>query len=75
MAFDIPGDLVQLRRDFVAADTAWSEAGRTGNVDAGHRAYRVAQRLAEAIQDHPWWAECGGNRFDARMALLQAAKR
>lgn len=74
MAFDIPDDLVQLRRDFVAAETAWGEAGRSGDREAAQEAYRETQRLAEAIQDHPWWGDCGGNRFEARMALLAAAK-
>lgn len=72
--FDIPADLVQLRRDFVTTDAAWSDAGKTGDMDAGRRAYLEAQRLAEQILDHPWWQECGGNRFDARMALIAAAK-
>ena len=69
--FDVPDDLVELRRRFVAADTAWAEAT---DRDAIQAAYEDAGRLAEAIQDHPWWSECGGNRFEARMALLAAAK-
>jgi len=67
--FDIPADLVQLRRDFLKADAA-----RAGDGESARQAYVEAQRLAEAIHDHPWWAECGGNRFDARMALIAAAK-
>jgi len=67
--FDIPADLVQLRRDFVKADAARADEG-----ESAAEAHREAQRLAEAIHDHPWWAVCGGNRFDARMALIAAAK-
>ena len=68
--FVIPSDLLQLRRDFQAADKAWGEA-----VDAvsSQRVYREAGRLAEAIQDHDWWGTVD-DRFKARMALLQAAK-
>jgi hypothetical protein len=45
--FDIPSDLVQLRRDFVRAD-----AVRAGDGEAAEQAHREAQRLAEAILDH-----------------------
>jgi hypothetical protein len=69
--FDVPADLVQLRRDFVAADAAWGDAT---DRDTAQEAYQKAGSLAEAIQDHPWWGECGGNRFEARMALLAAAR-
>ena len=67
--FEIPADLIQMRRDFVRADAA-----RAGEGEAAEAAHREAQRLAEAIQDHPWWADCGRNKFDARMALIQAAR-
>lgn len=68
--FDIPDDLLRLRRDFVRADAARASDDR----ETAEQAHREAQDLAEAIQDHPWWAECGGNRFDARMALIEAAR-
>lgn len=70
--FDIPADLIQLRRDFDAANTRWSEAG---DRDATQAAYEQTGQLAEQLQDHPWWAECGGNRFEARQALICAARQ
>ncbi|MDN3354845.1 hypothetical protein [Actinomadura sp. DC4] len=68
MTFDVPPDLVQLRRDFLRADAA-----RAGEGEAAEQAYREAQRLTEAIGDHPWWATVE-NRFEARMALLDATR-
>ncbi|GLY81822.1 hypothetical protein [Actinoallomurus iriomotensis] len=70
MTFDIPDDLVQLRRNFVKADAARASDDR----DMAEQAHREAQDLAEAILDHPWWAECGGNKFEARQALIEAAR-
>ena len=70
MAFDIPPDLLQLRRDFLAADAAWAAAT---DRDAAERAYQEAGRLAEAIQDHDWWGKVD-DKFKARMALIAAAK-
>lgn len=66
--FDVPADLVQLRRRFLEADAA-----RAGDGPAAQQAYRDAQDLAEAIQDHPWWGTVE-SRFKARMALIAAAK-
>lgn len=68
--FDIPDDLLQLRRRFQSANAAWAAAV---DRNAAQRAYEEAGRLAEEIQDHAWWAECGGSRFEARMALIAAA--
>lgn len=65
-----PPDLLQLRRDFQAADKAWGEAT---DAVSSQRAYQEAGRLAEAIQDHDWWGTVD-DRFRARMALLTAAK-
>lgn len=65
--FDIPDDLLQLRRDFQSANAAWADAA---DREAAQRAYEEAGRLAEEIQDHPWWGTV--DRFKARMALLAA---
>lgn len=70
--FDIPADLIQLRRDFEAANTRWAEAQ---DPESTRAAYEEAGRLAEALQDHPWWADCGGNRFEARKELILAARQ
>ena len=67
---DIPADLLQLRIDFQAANAAWAAAD---DRDAADRAYQEAGRLAEAIADHPWWGTVE-HRFEARMALIAAAK-
>ena len=68
--FDIPDDLLQLRRRFLAADAAW---GAATDQDAAQRAYEEAGQLAEEIQDHEWWGTVD-DKFKARMALIAAAK-
>lgn len=67
----VPADLLQLRRDFQAANAAWA-----GAVDreTAQRAYEKVGRLAEEIQDHPWWGTVE-DRFKARMVLIAAAKQ
>lgn len=67
--FDIPDDLLQLRRRFQSANAAWAAAV---DRDAAQRAYEETGRLAEEIQDHTWWATVE-NRFEARMALIAVA--
>jgi hypothetical protein len=67
---DIPDDILQLRRRFLAADAAWAESA---DLDTAQRAYEDAGRLAEQIQDHDWWGTVD-DKFKARMALIAAAK-
>jgi hypothetical protein len=73
MTYEPPADLVQLRRDFNAAEAEWGAAGQRGDQDAATAAYRDVQRLTGALQRHEWWTTVE-NRFEARMALLAAAK-
>lgn len=68
--FDIPDDLLRLRRRFHAANAAWAAAT---DLDAAQAAYEEAGRLAEELQDHEWWGTVE-SRFKARMALIAAAK-
>ena len=68
--YSIPNDLLQLRRDFQAANAQWAAAT---DRDTAQAAYEDAGRLAEALQDHEWWGTVE-NRFQARMALLDAAR-
>jgi hypothetical protein len=69
--FDIPDDLIQLRRRFNAANDRWAAATDSASAQA---AYQEAGRLAEAIDDHSWWKTVEG-RHTAHMALIAAAKR
>jgi hypothetical protein len=69
--FDIPTDLIQLRRQFNAAADAWAAATDPASTQA---AYQEAGRLAEAIDDHPWWGMIEG-RHTTHMALIAAARQ
>jgi hypothetical protein len=60
MAYDFPGDLVQLRRAFDEADATWSRiaAGEVVTDTAGEpitldQAYRETQRPALELHCHP----------------------
>lgn len=73
MAFDFPPDLVQLQRDFFAAEEAWRVAAARGDDEATNAAYREVHRLAMELHRHPWMNEVE-TRYQARMALREAAK-
>jgi hypothetical protein len=54
MAFDIPADLVQLQREWFAAETRWQEAAQRGDQPATDEAYLATQRLTMELHRHPW---------------------
>ncbi|NED52233.1 hypothetical protein G3I24_15205, partial [Micromonospora aurantiaca] len=60
-------DLVQLKRDFLII-----EAGLSGHYDFTTGMQRLRD-LTSLIQQHPWW-ETTDNTFDARTAVIRAAK-
>lgn len=72
--FDFPPDLVQLQRDFLAAEERWRVAAAGGDDEAITVAYQEAQRLAMELHRNPWMSEVE-NRYEARMALREAAGR
>lgn len=72
MAYDIPDDLLQLRRDFLASETRLAELSKGGDQGAWDEAYRESQRLAVEIDRNPYWATVD-NRYKAWMALRDAA--
>jgi hypothetical protein len=74
MAFDFPDDLVQLQRDFLAAEDRWREAAARGDDEAVGAAYRAAHDAALALHRHPWW-DTTETRYQARMALREVAGR
>lgn len=67
--YDIPDDLLQLKKDFLANEAAMP--GLSG--EEWQQAYRRSQDLALALHRHPWWATVE-SRYDADAALLRAAK-
>ncbi|MFI0406565.1 hypothetical protein [Actinomadura sp. 3N508] len=67
MTYIPPQDLVALKRDFLIID-----AGLSGHYDFTAAMQRLRE-LTDLIQGHPWWATAE-NAFDARMALIKAAR-
>jgi hypothetical protein len=72
MAYDFPDDLIQLQRDFFAAEERWRQAAAGGDDDAVGQAYRTAHDAALALHRHPWW-DTTETRYQARLALREAA--
>jgi hypothetical protein len=73
VTFDFPPDLVQLKRDWLAAEARWREAAECGDQEAVDEAYRATQALTMKLHRHPWMQEHGGHH--ARMALREAARQ
>lgn len=74
MGFDIPTDLVQLQRDWFAAEAHWHEAAQRGAQPAIDEAYQATQRLTMELHRHPWM-QASEQRYAARMALREAARQ
>lgn len=88
MAIDVPPDLVQLRRDFLAAKQALHDLGAsmpaptavaTGEAELSddqraewEAAHARSRDLAGEIHRHPWWGTVE-NRQEGRQALAAAA--
>lgn len=70
--FDFPDDLVQLQRDWFAADEARTAAARAGDDAAFNEAGARLQDVTMALHRHPWMHACE-TRFQARLALRAAA--
>ncbi|MGI5273139.1 hypothetical protein ACQEUU_37685 [Nonomuraea sp. CA-218870] len=73
MAYDLPEDLIALKRAFLAAETRLASLSETGSREDWQAAYQECQRLAVEIDRHPYWATVD-NRHSAWMALQAAAK-
>lgn len=78
-----PADLIQLRRDFLAAEAAHAElcqaTGAEAEHDQEHRdrvtaAFNTMAELAVAIAHHDWW-HGAGNRVEAEKVLRDTAGR
>jgi hypothetical protein len=74
MGFDFPDDLVQLQRDFLAADQRWRQAAAQGDPEEVIQAYQATHDAALELYRHPWW-DTTETRYQARMALREAAKQ
>ncbi|MBN6054495.1 hypothetical protein JYK22_21315, partial [Nonomuraea sp. RK-328] len=74
MAYDGPDDLLQMRKDFVAAEQLLAEMSRRPEHDreAWQQTHARMRELALQIQAHPWMAEAE-NRYQAWTALRNAA--
>lgn len=74
--FDFPPDLLDLQRKFFAAEAAWEQAGASGDAEATEAAYQRTQDVVVALHRHPWMREQAeaGKRYEARMALREAAR-
>lgn len=73
MPFDFPPDLVQLQRDWFAADEARTEAAQSSDDEAFKEAGARLQDLTMALHRHPWMNETE-RRVEARMALREFAR-
>ena len=73
MAYDGPDDLLQARRDFVAAENQLAELSRAEPFDrpAWEETHARMQELALQIQRDPWLA-AAENRYKAWMSLRDA---
>jgi hypothetical protein len=71
--YDFPDDLLDLQREFFAAEKAWKEAGKRGDAEATTAAYQRTQDAAMALHRHPWM-NATENRYKARLALREAAR-
>ena len=73
MDFDFPDDLVQLQRDWFAADEARTAAARSGDSEVFAVADGRLQDVTMALHRHPYM-QASETRYQARMALREAAK-
>jgi hypothetical protein len=74
VTFDFPDDLLELQRDWFAADKDRTAAARGGDDAAFIAAGARLQDLTMALHRHPWMRECT-SRYEARMALRAAARQ
>jgi hypothetical protein len=70
--FDFPPDLVQMQRDWFAADKARTAAAQSGDDEAFATAGKRLQDLTLALHRHPYLAE-SEQQHTARMALRKVA--
>jgi len=73
MSYELPEDLIALKRDFLAAETRLAGLSEDGSREEWQAAYLDCQRLAVELDGHPYWSGVD-NRYKAGMALLSAAK-
>jgi hypothetical protein len=74
VTFDFPDDLVQLKRNWLAADAARTGAAQSGDDQAFAEAGAQLQDLTIAMHRHPWMRECE-TPLQAREALREAARQ
>lgn len=71
--YDFPDDLLELARDFNAADAARTQAANSGSDDEFQAAHARVQELAMRLAADEWlWSQ--PNRHEARQALRKAAQ-
>jgi hypothetical protein len=71
--FTFPDDLVQLQRDWFAAERRWQEAARRGDQPAIDEAYQATHDLTMALHRHPYMQDTE-HRYQARIAIREVAR-
>jgi hypothetical protein len=71
--YDFPPDLLQLQRDFFAAETRMTEAARADDDATLSEARDTAREVAVAL-NRDEWLNAQGDRFSAHLALREAAR-
>lgn len=70
--YDLPDDLIQLRRAFLDVEARLADLRGSEDREAWQSAFQESQRLALELHRHPYWAGVD-NRHGAWMALQRAA--
>jgi hypothetical protein len=73
MAYDFPPDLLQLQRDFFAAEERMIRAARADDDATLTEARDTAREVAVELNRNEW-LNTQGDRFSAHLALRVAAK-
>jgi hypothetical protein len=73
MPYDFPPEVIELRRQLLAAKETWAAAAARGDDDAVNSTYLDAQRLTMALHRNEWMRDAG-NGHALRTALREAAK-
>jgi hypothetical protein len=74
VSFDLPDDLIDLQRQWFAADEARTQAAQSGSAEAFKAAGERLQDVTMTLHRHPWM-QASEQRYQARMALREAVRQ